>query len=231
MLSYSEKLDNFLKKIDYQFNNAALLREALTHPSSSQDGVDYQRLEFLGDAVLSIVIAEFLIKKYPEENEGQLSKRQAYLVSGQLLSEIAEVINVGEVLKLSEGERSIGGKANKRNLENALEALIGAIYLDSNLEKARQFILQNWQETLNKNVSPPKDAVSYLQEIVQAKSKKLPEYIITKTGGNQHHPVFTAALNIDDKKYQAQGSSKKEAQKNVAEVVLVELGVVNSKNN
>jgi len=205
------------------------LEEALTHPSfakkSSQN--NYQRLEFLGDAVLGLTIAEILINKYPQANEGELSKRQAYLVSGEVLSQVAQQIGIGEVIKFSEGEKIIGGKTNKRNLENACEALIGAIYLDSSFEDCQKFILQNWQEIIDQNQEPPKDPVSLLQEIVQSKSKKLPIYKIEKIAGNSHQPLFQAILEFDNKKYQAEGLSKKEAQKNVAVLAIGDLNCAN----
>jgi ribonuclease-3 len=213
--------ENFLKTISYQFQDQSLLEEALTHPSFSKKdkNKNYQRLEFLGDSVLALVIAEILIKKYPQANEGELSKRQAYLVSGEILSQIALKIGIGEVMKFSQGEKLIGGKTNKHNLENACEALIGAIYLDSKndgLVNCQKFILQNWQIFIDQSQETPKDAVSLLQEIVQSKSKKLPSYNFEQIGGNSHQPIFQAIVAFDDKKYQAQGSSKKEAQRNVA---------------
>ena len=219
-----DNLKNFLHKISYQFNNLSLLQEALTHPSFAKNNKanNYQRLEFLGDAVLGMIIAEILIKTYPLENEGELSKRQAYLVSGEVLSKIAAQIDIGEVMRFSEGEKTIGGRNNKRNLENACEALIGAIYLDSNLENCQKFITQNWQNFLETNQKPPQDAVSLLQELVQSKSKKLPIYDIKITGGNSHKPIFTAIVKINDKEYIAQGHSKKEAQKNVATLAVAE---------
>jgi ribonuclease-3 len=213
-----KKLKTFLKKIQYQFKNQSLLEEALTHPSFAKKNKsnNYQRLEFLGDAVLGLVVAEILIKKYPQANEGELSKRQAYLVSGEVLSQVAKQIGIGEVIKFSEGEKITGGKTNKRNLENACEALIGAIYLDSNLENCQKFILQNWQNIIDQSEETPKDPVSLLQEIVQSKSKKLPTYNIEQIAGNSHQPVFEAVVKFDDKEYRAEGFSKKEAQKNVA---------------
>jgi ribonuclease-3 len=219
------ELKMFLKKISYQFQNQSLLEEALTHPSFSKQNKtkNYQRLEFLGDTVLSLVIAEILMKKYPNAQEGELSKRQAYLISGEVLWQIAQQIGIGEVMQFSEGEKFIGGKTNKHNLENACEALIGAIYLDSGLENCQKFIIQNWQNIIDQSLETPKDPVSSLQEIVQSKSKKLPTYNIEKTGGNSHQPLFTAIVAFDDKEYQAQGYSKKEAQKNVAVLAMEDL--------
>lgn len=218
-------MENFLKQISYNFKNKALLEEALTHPSFSKKNNcnNYQRLEFLGDAVLGLVIAQMLIKKYPQANEGELSKRQAYLVSGEVLSQIAQKIAIGEVMKFSEGEKITGGKTNKRNLENACEALIGAIYLDSGLENCQKFILENWQNIIDENQEMPKDPVSLLQEIVQSKSKQLPIYEIEKIAGNSHEPIFQATVRFDDKEYKAEGSSKKQAQKNVAILVVEQI--------
>jgi ribonuclease-3 len=218
----------FLQKIDYQFNNPELLQEAITHPSLSRElktKFNYERLEFLGDKILSLVIAEFLIEKYKKENEGDLSKRQAHLVSGETLSLIAAQIGVEEVLKLSKGENLIGGKNNKRNLENALEAIIGAIYLDSNYDQAKKFILKFWSQLLEAENSPPKDPVSYLQELVQEKSRELPSYEIIRFGGSEHSPLFTASVKISflNLIFSATGKSKKEAQKNVAKIALKEI--------
>lgn len=216
----------FLQRINYQFKNDNLLLEALTHPSVTKKGsnFNYQRLEFLGDAVLSMIMAELLLANHPQEKEGALSKRQAYLVSGDALYLVAKQIALGEVLQLSVGEEKSGGRNNKRNLENALEALIAAIYLDSDLDKARQFILKNWQEVLQNDAASNPDAVSRLQEITQMRYKKLPEYQTTQSGGNAHQPVFTAEVKVAEKIYQGSGNSKKEAQKKAAEVALDDLG-------
>ncbi|OFW80619.1 MAG: ribonuclease III [Alphaproteobacteria bacterium RIFCSPLOWO2_01_FULL_40_26] len=216
---------NFCKKISYEFNNEKLLEEALTHPSLSKENKsrpNYQRLEFLGDKVLGLVIGEFLMKKYPHEMEGPLSRRQAALVSGEALAEIALIIGLEEVLQISNGERKLGGKTNKRNLENALEALIGAIYLDSNFDEAKNFILKFWRSFLEKNIEPPKDPVSQLQELAQFKTKKLPEYHTIQDGGFDHSPTFTSTVKISalGLEFSAHGKSKKEAQKEAAKIAL-----------
>ena len=192
---------DFCSKIDYNFSKPHLLEEALTHPSLSKENKDkpnYQRLEFLGDKVLSLIIADFLMTKYDKEAEGPLSKRQASLVSGETLAEIALTIDLDKVLQVSKGEKNLGGKTNKRNLENALEALIGAIYLDSNYDEVKKFIMKFWQNRLEENIAPPKDPVSELQELVQIKSKQLPEYITIKSGGLDHAPNFISKVKILD---------------------------------
>ncbi len=230
----NQDFNKFCTRISYQFCNEKLLEEALTHPSLSKENKEkpnYQRLEFLGDKVLSLVIGEFLLKKYPTEMEGDLSKRQASLVSGETLSQIALEIGLEEVLQISKGEENLGGKTNKRNLENALEALIGAIYLDSSYTKAQNFILKFWQDFLEKNVTPPKDPISELQEIVQMQSKQLPQYITDKSGGLDHAPTFVSKLKILhlNLEFEASGKSKKEAQKAAAKLALEYF--LNHKNN
>ncbi len=212
------------QNIRYKFKNENLIKEALTHPSLSRNkGVtNYQRLEFLGDKVISVVIAEFLIKKYPQENEGNLSKRHAYLVSGVHLAKIADNIGLAEMLKLSKGEEKIGGKNNKNNLEDAVEAVIGGVYLDSDFESTKNVILYLWNNSLIEERSPPQDPISQLQEMVQAKSKSLPIYRLEKCGGSDHLPVFNATLIIEDHKLtiNAKGNSKKQAQKNAAIIAI-----------
>ncbi len=218
----------FCEKICYNFSNKNLLEEALTHPSLSKEKKgkpNYQRLEFLGDKVLSLVIGEFLMKKYPQEMEGDLSKRQAALVSGETLWQVALSIGLEEVLQISKGEKNLGGKTNKRNLENSLEALVGAIYLDSNYDNAKNFIMKFWQEALQQDMTPPKDPVSQLQELVQLKSKQLPQYFTAKSGGFDHAPTFISTVKIAslDLEFNASGKSKKEAQKEVSKIALQHL--------
>ncbi len=218
-------LEEFSQKIDYQFTDDKLLTEALTHPSFSKynrSAPNYQRLEFLGDKVLSLIISEYLMAKYQNENEGDLSKRHAALVSGEALSEIALEVKIDKVLRVSSGEENLGGKTNKRNLENALEALVGAIYLDSNYEMAKKFIFKFWQNSLEKNLTPPKDPVSQLQEFAQLNSKELPQYEFIKVGGSEHSPTFLAKLKVIHLNLlvEAEGKSKKEAQRAAAILAL-----------
>jgi ribonuclease-3 len=224
----NQDFKNFCIKISYYFSNQKLMEEALTHPSLSKDQSDrpnYQRLEFLGDKVLSLVIGEFLMERYPHEMEGSLSKRQASLISGETLAEVALLIGLEEVLQISSGERKLGGKTNKRNLENALEALIGAIYLDSDFTEAKAFIMKFWQSFFERDVVPPKDPVSELQELVQLRTKQLPQYETIKDGGLDHAPTFISTVKIppNDREFSALGKSKKEAQKLVAKLALEQL--------
>jgi ribonuclease-3 len=224
----SKNCNDFCKIISYNFKNEKLLQEALTHPSFCQENrvrFNYQRLEFLGDKVLSLTIADFLMEKYPSEDEGSLSKRQAVLVSGDTLTEIALKISLNNFMQLSMGEEKLGGRNNKRNLENTMEALIGAIYLDSDFYTAQKFIINLWQDFLSRDLTPPQDPISQLQEIIQSKSKDLPHYETIKSGGTDHDPVFTSILKIAHLglEFKAEGKSKKEAQKEVAKMALEHL--------
>ena len=130
--------------LEYKFNNPLLLKQALTHPSLClRNGTSiksYERLEFLGDSALSLVMAELLMNKFPDEDEGKLAKRRANLVAGEMLTRIALSINLGEQILMSESEAKSGGRNNANNLENVLEAIIGAIYLDGSLEELKNFI-------------------------------------------------------------------------------------------
>ncbi len=217
-----DKFNDFYQKINYKFKNPNLLMQALTHPSiksKANNLQNYERLEFLGDKVLSLVIAEFLMEKYPEYNEGSLSKTQAKLISGPTLTLIANKIDLASMLILSNGELKIGGSFNKNNLENALEALIGAIYQDSDFINAKKFILNFWQDFLKSdNLDFNIDYISNLQEIIQGKFKKLPIYLFEKIGGSEHKPIFQCTAQIQELnlEFKEKGNSKKIAQKNVA---------------
>ena len=214
----NKKIEDFLESIDYNYNNIELFTEALTHPSFSfgKDAKNYQRLEFLGDAVLSMFIASELVKIYKNEKEGMLSKRHAYLASGEVISQIAQEINIGEAMIFSKNEEKNKGRDNKRNLENGLEALIGAVYLDLGFEICGKFIYKYWQKFIESDLLHDVDPVSRLQEIIQSKTKKLPKYQTVRCGGNEHEPIFTSVVEFDGKRYAATGSSKKEAQKKAA---------------
>ena len=159
------KIEEFESVLGYQFKEQHLLVEAMTHPScNSRNNKNYQRFEFLGDSIISMILAEILIKRYQSEQEGNLSKRLAHLVSGDCIWQVAVDIGVDKLIILSKGEESLGGRENKRNLENATEALIAAIYLDSNFETTKKIITKLWSGLIEKHITPPKDATSSVQE-------------------------------------------------------------------
>ncbi|AIL64884.1 Ribonuclease 3 [Rickettsiales bacterium Ac37b] len=215
--------------IGYKFNNDDLLVEALTHPSLSalnhnknilKQG-NYERLEFLGDAVLGLIITEFLINEYGNEREGALAKRRSALICGEALSEIATQIGLGNFLMMTEGEKNGGGQKNKTNLENALEALIGAIYIDSGFEKARQFVYKYWLPMARSVKTPPKDPKTSLQEWAQKQGKSIPIYNIIDTKGPAHLPTFVVEVKVDGLEgVSASASSKRLAERYAAELLL-----------
>jgi ribonuclease-3 len=193
------------ESIGYNFNNLDLLKEALTHPSitireNHNDKLlskkNYERLEFLGDSILGMIITEFLLKEYPNEKEGNLAKRRSALVCGEALSKIALQLKIGDYMYMTEGEDHSGGRTNESNLENALEALIGAIYQDSGLEEVRNFIYRFWLPLTYEMKEPPRDPKTSLQEWAQKLGKPIPEYKTIDTQGPSHSPMFTVSVKV-----------------------------------
>ena len=156
-------MQNLAAMLGYEFRDEGLLSRALSHPSLGKEGSN-QRLEFLGDAVLGLVVAEMLYALYPTEQEGELARRLAALVRGETLAQAARDIGLGEVIKMSASEAASGGREAASNLEDAMEALIGALYLDGGIEAAKAFILPRWEKLAATLASPPKDAKTSLQE-------------------------------------------------------------------
>ena len=186
------KINEFEKKINYKFRNKSLIDLAFTHSSyKNKTNTDYERLEFLGDRVLSLVLSEYLFLKYPNENEGALSKRLSNLVSKQTLLEVANEISVKEMLKINYSEKkNLKLKKSISILSDVCEALIGAIYLDTNLDNAKKFIYNHWKKKVSKNIIPPQDPKSLLQEVAQKKGLDLPKYVLKKKIGPPHNPRF-----------------------------------------
>ncbi|MCI5049973.1 MAG: ribonuclease III [Rickettsiales bacterium] len=208
------------------FRESSLVHQALTHPSCAQvdaDGqaLNNQRLEFLGDSVLGLVIAEMLYVTFPHEQEGQLARRLAALVCGPVLVKVAEKINLGDALIMSPSEEENDGRSNPSNLEDACEALIGALYLDAGLDAARSFISQHWAEFVESQENAPKDPKTALQEWAQSKGLPLPHYEVTATDGPAHAPEFTISVSVEGQgEASATGASKKKAERDAAEKLL-----------
>jgi ribonuclease-3 len=211
--------DKLQKDIGHKFKDRELLSYALTH-SSTGNG-NNERLEFLGDRVLGLIVAETLYEKFPDEAEGDLAKRLAALVQGELLAQIAGEIHLGNHLKLSEAERHAGGSENENILADALEALLGALYLDAGLQACRTLIKTLWAGHFEGMKNPPQHPKTAVQEWAQGQGLPLPEYKIVGQKGPDHAPQFTVKLSVkgyDD--VVAEGRSRQIAEKEAARLFM-----------
>lgn len=225
----STTFDTLQEKMGMRFASDALLRAALTHPSRDrQQGdkkpSDYERLEFLGDRVLSLVIAEWLYEHYPQAREGELAKRHAALVNRDILADIAAALELDKAIILVNPEDLKRGRVNI--LSDALEALIGAAYLDAGrtVTRLRSFIEHFWQSYATAPLFPPQDAKSALQEWAQSRGLPLPEYKVIAQRGPAHAPHYTIEVYVKgEAPEQAEGASKREAEKRSAEILMKRL--------
>jgi ribonuclease-3 len=192
----SDRIAAFEGRFGYRFHNRQRLDTALTHASTGADH-NYERLEFLGDRVLGLVVAELLYEDFPHETEGDLARRHAALVSGATLAVIADNIELGAVLRLSDSERATGGAKNDNILSDVMEALIGALYLDAGIGPCKTVIGTLWRDILHTMEKPPQDPKTALQEWAQARGLKLPRYDLAARTGPDHAPVFTMTVSID----------------------------------
>jgi ribonuclease III len=207
------------QRIGYKFRNSLLLAEALTHPSlgheTQRHHFDNQRLEFLGDAVLQLIFTEHLYRLFPHFSEGQLTKLRSRLVSREGLKVHATNLGLGTYLMMGRGEEASGGRERASILADAFEALVGAMYLDSNLEVVRRFILDEAHEDIQRLAQQPLEVnpKGQLQEILQAISAKSPVYEIVSQTGPEHQKLFVAKVIWDDAELgSGEGSSKKQAE-------------------
>jgi ribonuclease-3 len=207
------------ERIGYKFRNSLLLAEALTHPSlgheTQQHHFDNQRLEFLGDAILQLVITEYLFQHFGDAPEGQLTKLRSRLVSREALKVHASALDLGRYLMMGRGEEASGGRARTSTLADAFEALIGAIYLDSDLETVRKFILAQAQENLAQIAEEPVDInpKGQLQELLQSISPLSPVYETISQSGPEHEKIFVVQVIWEGKALgQGSGRSKKQAE-------------------
>lgn len=211
--------------LGHEFKDPELLQEALTHRSASH-GRDngYERLEFLGDRVLGLCIADMLMQAFPDEPEGALSRRLNALVRQETLAEVAEELGFQTHIYVGRAEEDSGARANPAILSDICEAVIAAMYIDGGLEVARAFIVKNWRHRLEKSSRPPKDAKSSLQEWAMARKLPLPEYEIAEKSGPDHAPVFTIKVSVRGREpAQAQGESKRNAEQKAAAILLERL--------
>jgi len=210
--------------VGHTFADPDLLTAALTHPSAGEKPVrqSYERLEFLGDRVLGLSIAELLLERFPKENEGDLSKRLVSLVRAETLANVAERLNL--VTHLEVGASALGetGRARISMLSDACEALIGALFLDGGLDPARAFVRRHWAEIVEAGATVlPLDPKTALQEWLQGRGQPLPTYAVLGREGPAHAPEFTIEVAAGDgRSAQAVGASKRAAEQAAAEVLL-----------
>lgn len=211
-------------KLGHRFQNPELLREALTHPSvnpKAQGRRHYDRLEFLGDRVLGLIVARRLLERFQDAEAGQLSDRLNALVRLETAAEVARDIGLGEHLIMARSEAESGGRDKTGILGDACEALIGALYLDGGLAAAEQFVERCWRRRLAQVGRTRKDAKNRLQERVQARGLPLPVYEMVGRSGPDHAPSFTVEVRVQGAKpAQGEGRSRRVAEQAAAEKML-----------
>ncbi len=218
------------EKLGHHFYDTSLCEAALTHRSwLNETNVpgrsDNERLEFLGDSVLALAISDILMRRYPEQPEGELSKARSALVNEAGLARVSEGLVLGQWIFLGRGEEQAGGRQKRSLLSNALEALIGAVYLDGGFAAAFRVVERLFAPVLAETpATTARDFKSRLQEISQARLQLAPVYTVIGQQGPDHDKTFEVAILLGDKEYgRARGKSKKEAQQNAAELALARL--------
>ncbi len=221
------KADAWLKKVlDYEFSDGELLQRALTHRSAL--GVNNERLEFLGDAVLDTVISEIVFLDRPQASEGVLSRLRSYLVKDTMLAELATSLGVGEHLILGSGEKKAGGHRRASILADAVEAVFGAVYLDSGFDAARKVVCRAYGERLDNlpDSADLRDPKTRLQELLQAQKMALPDYAVEKITGKAHEQWFEVSCTVGEmaRVTRGDGGSRRDAEQAaaVAMVALIE---------
>lgn len=208
------------EKVGYRFADRGYLQKALTH-SSAGEKYNYERLEFLGDRVLGLVVAHILFETYPQEAEGDLAKRHAALVQGKTLALVAEDIGLGEIMFLSDSEKAGGSTQNRNILADGMESLIGALYLDGGIDVCMRVIRDLWGGLLETMTSPPQDPKTALQEWAQGQGLPLPLYEMTGREGVDHAPVFEIRVMVEGMPpCTARGASRRKAEKEAARKLL-----------
>jgi ribonuclease-3 len=226
MLNNTSMLVELEKTLQVNFINKELLIEALTHSSYVNSKIDikhYERLEFLGDAVLELCISDYLFHNYTEKSEGQLTKSRALIVCEPSLFEIAQSLKLGEFMLMSKGEELTGGRTRPSILADCVEAIIAAIYLDGGLDKAKAFIIKNFESTIKKAMlnKVVLDYKTKLQELLQQNGQVAIVYNVIGYDGPPHRRLFNTEVSIDNEvKGSGSGFTKKEAEQNAAKAAL-----------
>jgi len=218
-------MDKLQKNFSYEFNDIGLLKQALTHRSVSKN--NNERLEFLGDSVLGCVVSEELYRRYPLIDEGQLSRLRSHLVRGQTLANLAKTLNISESLTLGHGELKSGGFRRESILADAFEAILGAIFLDSDYLTVKNIILELFVELLNQ--ARPEDSLkdfkTQLQELLQKKGYSLPSYELIQTKGKDHNAIFYVSCTVQELNLKSEKNAKsiKRAEQACAQSILEEI--------
>lgn len=212
--------------LGHSFARVDLLAQALTHPSVDLGrrrtrSTQYERLEFLGDRVLGLVVAEMLFLGFPDEAEGEMARRFTALVRREAVARIALSIGLDERLQLARGDDEAGARTNPGLLADACEAVIGALYADAGFEVAARFVRSRWQPLMDEDIRPPKDAKTALQEWAQARGRPLPAYRLVRSDGPAHHPDFLIEVEVEgEAAAQGRGTSKRAAEQAAAHTLL-----------
>jgi ribonuclease-3 len=215
--------------LGHVFDDKSLLLAALTHPSlaglrGGRGLGTYERLEFLGDRVLGLIVAEMLYRTFPQEDEGALARRFAELVRRESIARISGAIGLGRHLRLAASEAGSGGRDNPALLADAGEAVIAALYLDGGLEAARRFVEPAWRPLVAEEIIPPQDAKTALQEWAQGQGLALPVYALVSTAGPAHEPRFAVEVRVEGHgKATGSGKSKRAAEQAAAAAILARL--------
>ncbi|MGE5146336.1 MAG: ribonuclease III [Candidatus Eiseniibacteriota bacterium] len=220
-------------RIGYHFADKTLLERAVTHISAASGGArvnSYQRLEFLGDHVLGLVISDMLFRAFPRANEGELSRRLADLVRKETCAEVARAIDIGPALSLGSSESHAGGRLRTTILADACEALVGAVYIDGGYAAAESFVERFWKERMLKPLRPLRDPKTMLQEWAQARGLPTPAYRELARTGPHHNPKFRVAVELPDRPpAEGLGTSKRAAEQAAAAEMLSAVGIAADK--
>jgi ribonuclease-3 len=211
------RFEEIAKRIGYRFEDKELLRHALTHSSTRRKQDHYERLEFLGDRVLGLVMAEHLYKLHPGEREGHMSALHSALVRGETCAEAGRALGIEDFIVMGQGEMNKRLNLNTTVLGDVVEALIAGIYLDGGLDAAKDFILRNWQSFISSPNTSEKDAKTFLQEWALARALPIPAYKVVSREGPEHAPVFVIQVKIEGREpMEGTGRNKRLAEQDAA---------------
>ncbi|HPQ50995.1 MAG TPA: ribonuclease III [Alphaproteobacteria bacterium] len=213
------RLKVFQDRLGYHFKNPDHLSHALTHASVTEED-NYERLEFLGDRVLGLVVAEILYRCFPYENEGSLARRHSALACTQTLAQIANDLDLSEIVRTSASESASGGRTQENLLADCMEAIIGAVFLDHGYVACQEVITSLWGDKIYTLVQPPVDSKTALQEWAQGRKLPIPQYEIIEREGPDHAPVFTIQVSLEGyDPVTATGTSRRAAEKQAAQTL------------